>query len=259
MINLTQNHINAHCSNLGISRERLIEFTIPDGVTRIGYKAFLDCTSLTSITIPDSVTEIGKEAFEGCTSLQSITILNNVTTIGERAFRECTSLESITIPDSVTEIGDEAFQECTSLKRISCNNSDLFTDDNIDNKNQIEFISIGEHLKTNYPDLLRVLSYYSESSGFNYDHVSSKELNLIVKFHQKDYLPDWNTIATIFNARSIDQILDILKFFEKHSCVCNMMHIYSKPNMTLNGISMFLNPLDHSNLSMTAKNITFKP
>ena len=161
-------------------------------------------------------------------------------------------------------IHNDSFNECTSLTRISCNNPDLFTYDNFNNFDKIQFISIGEHLKTNYPDLLRAidplsLSNYSESSGFNYDHVSSKELSLIVKLHQKDYLPDWNTIATIFNARSIDQILDILYFFEKHSCVCNMMHIYSKPIMTLNGISMFLNPLDHSNLSMTAKNITFQP
>ena len=121
--------------------------------------------SLTSISIPDSVDEIGTIAFQNCNSLQFITI-----------------------PDSITFIDEEAFKECTSLKRISCNNPDLFTNDNIDNKDQITFIPIGEHLKTNYPDLLRAidppsLSNYSKSSGFNYDHVSSKELSLIVKLH----------------------------------------------------------------------------
>ena len=38
-------------------------FTIPDGVTVIGYRAFYDCTSLTSVNIPDSVTSIGNSAF----------------------------------------------------------------------------------------------------------------------------------------------------------------------------------------------------
>ena len=38
----------------------LIEYTIPDSVTEIGWYAFRDCLSLTSVTIPDSVTTIGE-------------------------------------------------------------------------------------------------------------------------------------------------------------------------------------------------------
>ena len=38
----------------------------------IGWYAFEDCTSLTSITIPDSVTSIEADAFYRCTSLTSI-------------------------------------------------------------------------------------------------------------------------------------------------------------------------------------------
>ncbi len=50
----------------------LIEYTIPDSVTKIGEIAFWYCTSLTSVTIPDSVTSIGKWAFAVCTSLTSV-------------------------------------------------------------------------------------------------------------------------------------------------------------------------------------------
>lgn len=69
--------------------------TIPDGVTTIGYRAFLECTSLTSVTIPDSVTTIGGGAFSDCSSLTSVTIPDSVTTIGEDAFYGCKNLGTI--------------------------------------------------------------------------------------------------------------------------------------------------------------------
>ena len=46
-------------------------FVVPNRVKGIGYYAFEDCTSLTSITIPDSVTSIGMSAFYNCTGLKS--------------------------------------------------------------------------------------------------------------------------------------------------------------------------------------------
>ena len=97
----------------------LTSVTIPDSVTSIGYKAFDDCTSLTSVTIPDSVTSIGDSAFSGCTSLTSVTIPDSVTSIGDWAFSYCTSLTSVTLPDSVTSIGYEAFFNCTSLTSVT--------------------------------------------------------------------------------------------------------------------------------------------
>ena len=48
---------------------------IPEGVTTIGYAAFLNCSSLTSIEIPEGVTSIGGYAFSGCSSLTSFTCL----------------------------------------------------------------------------------------------------------------------------------------------------------------------------------------
>ncbi len=98
--------------------------TIPseiDGiiVTSIGYSAFEECKSLTSIDIPNSVTSIGERAFGYCESLASITIPNSVTSIGEDAFYVCESLKSIEIPNSVTSIGDHAFYCCESLTDIT--------------------------------------------------------------------------------------------------------------------------------------------
>ena len=101
----------------------LTSITIPDGVTSIGNYAFYYCIGLTSITIPDSVTSIGDLAFYGCSGLTSITIPNSVTSIGVFAFLDCSGLTSVTIPNSVTSIGDSAFTGCSGLTSVTIGNS----------------------------------------------------------------------------------------------------------------------------------------
>ncbi len=71
------------------------QFTIPNGVTSIGARAFDSCTSLISIKISDSVTYIGREAFSGCINLTSVRIGENVTSIGSYAFYGCLDLTEI--------------------------------------------------------------------------------------------------------------------------------------------------------------------
>ena len=127
-----------------------------DRVTGIEYRAFRDCTGLTSVTIPDSVTKIGLDAFSGCTGLTAVyytgdvagwcgisfeyngnplsyahklyinsTLVTNlvipdgVSSIGDFAFSGCSELTSITIPDSVTSIREGAFSGCSSLESIT--------------------------------------------------------------------------------------------------------------------------------------------
>ena len=64
-------------------------------VISIGYCAFYDCSSLTSVTIPESVISIGDYAFYACWDLTSITIPEGVTSIGDYAFSGCSSLYTI--------------------------------------------------------------------------------------------------------------------------------------------------------------------
>ena len=95
----------------------LTSITIPEGVTSIGYYAFSACRSLTSVTIPEGVTSIERGAFQYCTSLTSVTIPEGVTSIGERTFYGCSSLTSITIPEGV--IGNYAFSGCSGLASVT--------------------------------------------------------------------------------------------------------------------------------------------
>ena len=76
---------------------------IPKSVTSIGYAAFLECSSLTSIAIPNSVTSIGCDAFSYCSGLTSITIPDTVTSIGNCAFEYCLTLTSITFKGTVAQ------------------------------------------------------------------------------------------------------------------------------------------------------------
>ena len=97
--------------------------TIKENTRLIGYQAFYNCSSLTSVTIPNSVKNIGELAFYGCSKLKSVAIPNSVTSIGESTFCDCSSLTSVTIPNSVTSIGEKAFYNCRSLTDITLGNS----------------------------------------------------------------------------------------------------------------------------------------
>ena len=91
---------------------------IPRSVVEIGEEAFINCSGLTNIEIPDSVVKIGDGAFCYCDGLRTLVLSNGVTWIGENAFADCSGLTTLEIPDSVTKIVDEAFYGCSGIREL---------------------------------------------------------------------------------------------------------------------------------------------
>ena len=116
------NPIN-YSHSLILNGEVIKDLVIPFGVTSIGYKAFENCSTLTSLTITNGVRSIGNVAFQNCSGLTSVSIPESVTSIGDNAFDACFSLTSITIPNSVTEIPKSAFAYCRGLTSLTIGSS----------------------------------------------------------------------------------------------------------------------------------------
>ncbi len=94
------------------------EFINDKPVKAIGYRAFVNCNTVTSLTIPGSVKTIEESAFAGCSALGNVVISEGCESIGSVAFADCTSLTEIHIPLSVKNIGDSAFDGCTAISTV---------------------------------------------------------------------------------------------------------------------------------------------
>lgn len=141
--------------------EKLTSLTISDGVTTIGFAAFVSCFNLTDVyytgdieswckidfassasnplcnganlyinnelvtelIIPDNVTTLKDCAFAGYTSLTRLTIPNNVKSIEFAVFQECKKLTNVTVGSGVTTIGEASFRSCEQLTSITISNS----------------------------------------------------------------------------------------------------------------------------------------
>ena len=79
----------------------VVEFVIPDSVTRIGNRAFAGCENIQELILPESVVHIGERAFAGCIQLYRLALPTALETIGEGIFKGCKSLTKIKLPKTV--------------------------------------------------------------------------------------------------------------------------------------------------------------
>lgn len=107
------------------------EYTVPEGVTTIGFAAFnqhsisslytkepVTDKYLKTVNLPTSVVTLGNSAFEGLEEMTSFTIPAKVESIGNGTFRGCTKLEKAVIPDATKKIDMYAYGECPALKEV---------------------------------------------------------------------------------------------------------------------------------------------
>ena len=61
--------------------------TVPDGITKIGRRAFSNNRYLQEVVLPDGIIEICEDAFASCVNLERINIPKSVQVIGPGAFK----------------------------------------------------------------------------------------------------------------------------------------------------------------------------
>lgn len=97
-------------------RENITEVKLPDGMTKIGYKAFYKTKSLQKINFPTSLKAIEFQAFHS-SGLTEVNI-PGATAIGNAAFFSCAKMKTLTIPN-VTFLGTMCFRHCSQLETVT--------------------------------------------------------------------------------------------------------------------------------------------
>ena len=114
---------NYKCTPWYLSRSKLNNLVLEEGIINIGSHMFYQNTSFSYISLPNSISSIGTFAFSGCTNLTSIELNENLETIYDYAF-ENTGLTEIVIGKNTLSIKGYAFYNCKSLQKAYLLNKD---------------------------------------------------------------------------------------------------------------------------------------
>ena len=87
------------------------DYTIPDGVTEIEYRAFEDCAAIRAITLPATITEIKPFAFSGCSRLERVNIPENTRSVGRGCFWNCAALADIVVSAEDAVFDNSTFED----------------------------------------------------------------------------------------------------------------------------------------------------
>ena len=99
---------------------KLEHFGMPDGLGKIGFRAFYRCSKLTEFELPTSVHTVGGSAFAG-SGLRSFALPKDteLTNFGGGAFAGCTSLKEVDLTYLKELDNSEIFAGCHALQKIT--------------------------------------------------------------------------------------------------------------------------------------------
>ena len=110
------------------------EVYLPEGLEKIGNKAFFRMNNVKEIALPDTLRVIGNDAFGFCEALSSISGGNHIETVEDYAFSYCSAIPHFGFSSNTKSIGSNVFSGCSSLqtvrfpKELESLGSDLFDD-----------------------------------------------------------------------------------------------------------------------------------
>ena len=121
-------------------RLKVKKVIVEEGITRISFGAFYDCTNLETVLLSDGLKEIHSGAFWKCVSLKIISFPSSLEKINSLAFSESgltdvefneglieigenafskTQIQEVVLPAGLTVLGEQVFDYCDSLQSIT--------------------------------------------------------------------------------------------------------------------------------------------
>ena len=170
------------------------EFTIPDGVRVINFRAFYEAKALKKVNFPESLEIIGGQAFT-FSGLASVNIPKSVTNVGSNAFLGCRNLTEVEIPGTLKTLGVSAFSDCYNLEKVTVN----------EGVNVLEFYAFENDKALKYVYLPSTLQKIA--SGVFGNCISLSEINYAGSEE------DWNKIKIDMSEYSTDRkvVIDTVK------------------------------------------------
>ena len=124
-------------ADLYINNQKATNLEIPEGVKTIANRAFLRCSSLSSITIPDSVTSIGGYAFFGCVSLKDVYFEGSMSQWNDILIYYGNS----ELTNAVIHFAKGENEEFVEYKEKALNDFNVFKEDINDNLSQYNYLT----------------------------------------------------------------------------------------------------------------------
>ena len=151
----------------------IVSIVIPETVTQIDERAFLNCTALKEVYFVSKEAQaidtaklsmIHNEAFYGCSALELVDLSNTKTiTLGNYCFVGCTSLKEIREMTKIGTMNSYAFYGCTALERVDLSGlhmSGSYVFANCTNLKEVttaKFTAIGESMFSGCTSLTEIL------------------------------------------------------------------------------------------------------